>query len=96
MIKYGAWFGILWTFLLYSSSIPIETYTFPPPIGQPWNIETTYRKHEIATIHSVIQGVLAVVLDLYILVLPVPIVLRLQITLKRRLSILAIFGTAVL
>lgn len=48
------------------------------------------------TTYTLVQGVLSVVLDVYIFILPIPIVLTLQISLKRRLSILGVFGTAVL
>ena len=96
MIRYGVWFGLFWNFCLYWSSIPIETVTSVPRIGQPWNIETIDRKNRISTEYSVFQGVFAVALDLYIFLLPIPVILKLQMSLRRRYSILGVFGTAIL
>ena len=96
MIRYGVWFGLFWNFCLYWSSIPIETLTSAPRIGQPWNVETINRKYKIATIYSIFQGVFSVALDVYIFLLPIPVILRLQMSLRRRCSILGVFGTAIL
>ena len=96
MIRYRVWFGLFWNFCLYWSSIPIETLTSAPRIGQPWNVETINRKYKIATIYSILQGVFSVALDLYIFLLPIPVILRLQMSLRRRCSILGVFGTAIL
>ena len=92
-MRYGVWFGLAWTFLIYWIGVPLATYFCAPHIGMAWESETKCRKE---TIYGVIQGVLSVVLDLYIFFLPIPIVLRLHMSLKRRLSILAVFGTAIL
>ena len=96
MIRYGVWFGLFWNFCLYWSGIPIQTVTSAPRIGQPWTIETINRKHKIATMYSIFQGVFAVALDLYIFLLPIPVILRSQMSFGRRCSILGIFGTAIL
>lgn len=95
-MKYGVWLGLFWSFLLYWIGVPLETYFCAPRIGKGWNIEALNKTCSDYEIFSVVQGVLAVVLDLYIFVLPIPTILRLQMALKRKLSILAIFGTAIL
>ena len=96
MIRYGVWFGLFWNFCLYWSSIPVETVTSAPRVGQPWNIETINRKNKIATTYSIFQGVFSVALDLYIFLLPIPVLMKLQMSLRRRCSILGVFGTAIL
>ena len=70
--------------------------TASPRAGQRWSVEIIYRKHEIATLYSLFQGALAVALDIYTFFLPIPIVIRLQMSVKRRLLVLTVFGTAVL
>ena len=94
--KYSIWLGLLCNFLLYSSGIPIVTYYFTPRIGQPWTVVAVSDTCSVLSTFVLVQGVLSVVLDLYIFVLPIPIVSKLPISLKQRLSILAIFGTAIL
>lgn len=94
--KYGAWFGLLWTSLLYWTGVPIQIYCSVPVIGRGWNFETVDKYYGVIAIYSIVQGVLSVVLDLYIFLLPIPVVLRLQMSQKKRLYILGVFGTAIL
>ena len=95
-MRFCIWLGLILNFLLYWSSIPIATYYGTPRIGQPWDVVAITETCANLTIYLVIQGVLSVVLDLYILILPFPIVLKLGISLQQRLSILSVFGTAIL
>ena len=94
--RYSIWLGLLFNFLLYSSGIPITTYYFTPRVGQPWTDVAVTDSSSVLTTFVLVQGVLSVVLDLYIFILPIPIVSKLPISLKQRLSILGIFGTAIL
>lgn len=61
-----------------------------------WNVETVDKYYGIIAIYSIIQGVLSLVLDLYIFLLPIPVILTLQMSQKKRLWVLGVFGTAVL
>ena len=95
-MRYGIWLGQIWNFLLYWGCIPIATYYGTPRIGQSWDdVALTETCANLNTV-VLVQGVLSVVLDLYIFVLPIPIVSKLQISLRQRLSILSIFGTGIL
>lgn len=89
-------FGLIWDFLLYWSSIPIATYYGTPRIGQSWDVVRVTETCANLNNFIVVQGVLSVALDLYIFVIPIPMVLKLPIPLQQRLSILGIFGTAIL
>ena len=42
------------------------------------------------------NGIFGLVSDIYLLVLPIPIVWRIQMPLRKRLGVLAIFGTGIL
>ena len=95
-MRYSIWFGLVWNFLLYWSGIPIATYYGTPRIGQPWDVVAATETCANLTTYVLVQGVLAVALDLYMFILPIPIVLKLRISLQQRLSILGIFGTAIL
>ena len=74
----------------------MATYYGTPRIGQPWAGVAVTETCANLTTFVLIQGVLSVVLDLYIFVLPIPIVLTLPVSPQQRLSILCIFGTAIL
>ena len=93
-MKYCIWFGLIWNFLLSLIVYPVDSYFCTPPIGKAWHLENF--NCDKTRPWAVVQGVMAVALDLYIFCLPIPVVLRLQMSLSRRLSVLSVFGTAVL
>ena len=95
-MRYSIWFGLVWDTLLYWVNIPIATYYGTPRIGQSWEDVAWTETCANLTTFVLVQGVLSVVLDLYIFILPIPIVSKLPISLKQRLSILGVFATAIL
>lgn len=95
-MRYCIWSGLVFTFLICWSAVLFGTLWCAPRAGEKWGIESIEGRCEKDVIFGVVFGVLAVVLDLYIFFLPIPIVLNLQMSQKRRLSVLAIFGTAFL
>ena len=95
-MKYSIWFGLAFDFVLYWINIPFESWYCAPRAGDPWSLETVGRTCSDNIMFGLVQGVLAVVLDLYIFILPIPIVLSLQMSTRRRLSVLGVFATAIL
>ncbi|KAM0796848.1 hypothetical protein BDR22DRAFT_892787 [Usnea florida] len=95
-MRYCIWFGLTWTLLLYWLAVPLNTVFCIPRYGDSLNLEEQSKPCSNLLIYTLIQGPLGILLDLYIFLLPIPIVLRLQISQKRRLSLLGIFGTAFL
>ena len=97
VIRYCVWLGLAWNLLIYWIGVPLTAYFCVSPSGKAWVVDNLRSDRCMKlTVWGVIQGALAVVLDLYIFLLPIPIVLRLQMSLKRRLSILGVFGTSTL
>ena len=82
--------------MLYWIGIPLGAIFCAPEAGKAWEISSIYKKYQRFTLFVVVQGVMAVVLDLYIFFLPIPIILTLKLSAKRRLLILGVFGTAML
>ena len=95
-MRYGIWLGLASTFLISWSGILFGTLWCTPRAGEKWSFESLAHNCPKDAVYGMVQGVLAVVLDLYIFLLPIPIVMGLQMSLKRRLSILGVFGTAIL
>ena len=95
-MRYSIWLGLILDFLLYWSGVPITTYYCTPRIGKPWNAFVIDQNCLKFGIYTVVQGAFSVILDLYIFILPIPVVLKIQMAPKRRVSILGIFGTACL
>ena len=82
--------------MLYWSAVPLLIYYTAAAMKQGWSLESVEKTYEIVAIYFIVQGALSVILDVYIFFLPMPIILGLHLSLKRRLSILGIFGTAIL
>ena len=95
-MSHGIWFGLAFNFVLYWINIPFESWNCAPRAGDPWGLETVGKTCANNIMFGLVQGVLSVVLDLYIFFLPIPIVLGLQMSLRNRLAILGVFGTAIL
>jgi hypothetical protein len=87
--------GMLFTFFLYWTNVAIEPYFCAPHLGQSWNFSVGMRCTRLIP-WGMVQGVLAVVLDLYIFILPIPIILNLRLPKRKKLSVLFVFMTAAL
>lgn len=63
-------------------------------LGETWHSVTTRRRAEKLVVWAVIQSVLAVGLDLFIFVLPIPVIIRLRLLTPKRICRLAAFTIA--
>ena len=95
-VRYAVYAGLAWTFLLYWTGIPIATYYCVPRMGDVWDIQAVGERCAKMTLYLMIVSVLAVILDFYILILPISTIMGLHLSLNRRLSVLGVFGTAFL
>ena len=95
-MRLSIWFGLAMIFVLYWITIPIVSYYCAPHAGDAWSIESIGASCRKNLEFGIVQGVLSFSLDIYIFVLPIPIVLKLQMSLQKRLAVLSIFGTAFL
>ncbi|KAI9669873.1 MAG: hypothetical protein M1831_006908 [Alyxoria varia] len=87
---YGA---IILDVLTYWPSIPMTSYFCAPHAGQPWDL-AAYGNCANNSIWGVIQGSLAVVLDIYIFILPLPTVWHLQMGTRTKVAFTTVFATA--
>lgn len=90
--------GLLITFLVYLSNIPLAAVYLAPRVGQSWDsLILTLEANKIPmTTGGVVQTTIATLIDFYIFFLPLPILLRLHISFRRRLQLVGIFSTALL
>ncbi|KAI1173438.1 hypothetical protein F4777DRAFT_447531 [Nemania sp. FL0916] len=91
-------FGLLITFLVYLSNIPLAAVYAAPRPGHSWDslLLTLQANSRPFALGGTIQSAIGTVLDLYTFVLPLPILFRLQIEKVRRYQLIAIFSTALL
>lgn len=93
--RIAIYMGMLATLLIYLPSIPVEASYFAPTPGQDW-AEAFLNKSDRAVYWGIVQSILAIVLDMYLFSLPLPLLARLNMSSKKRRQVIAIFSTALL
>lgn len=93
-MKFAIWIGIALTFVTYLPGIPIEAYYQTPSQGQTWETLMISGKPNHAIYWGLVQSSLGIFLDFYMFILPLPIVLRLHMSVKRRIQLALVFSTA--
>lgn len=97
-MRIAIWIGIAVNFLLNGLTLAIMSYYGAPHAGHTWDelavesVGTTI----FALYWSVGFGPLNIVLDIYIFVLPLPVIYRLNISWTRKAQIFGVFFIAVL
>ena len=94
--RYAIYTGLAFAFCLYWINIPISAYYCAPSGGKSWDLTEIALKCEKSAILGLVQGPLNIVLDLFIFVLPIPVVIRLQMSYRRRMAVLSVFFTGIL
>ncbi|KAI1209701.1 uncharacterized protein F4807DRAFT_460448 [Annulohypoxylon truncatum] len=86
--------GIAFLFCAYWSLVPVSvTYNFPLRAHQHWDLALSLSSTP-AQLPFVIMGLISVVSDLYILILPFPILLKLHVSRRRKIGLCLVFATA--
>ena len=88
--------GILWTMLINVTSIIVCAALCAPRRGESFGNYTSINRCAQLGTWALVQGSLNVVLDFYILYLPVPVLWSLKLNRKRKLGVLAIFMTGMM
>ncbi|KAI0970123.1 hypothetical protein F4678DRAFT_462925 [Xylaria arbuscula] len=91
-------FGILITFLVYFSNIPLAAVYLAPRAGKSWDsLLITLQSNTVGfSIGGIVQTSIGTLIDLYIFILPIPILFHLNMSAKRRMQLAGIFSTALL
>ncbi|ROW13614.1 hypothetical protein VPNG_04561 [Cytospora leucostoma] len=95
-MRVAIWVGLFADFIIYGASLVIVPYFEAPHVGETWPglIDNQRPARIIAT--GTEQGSLAVLLDLYIFILPIPRLYTLKLESRRKQKLLCVFGTALL
>jgi hypothetical protein len=86
--------GLVADFLIHFTSIPVEAYFNAPAPGELWDNLMLSGKPERAIYWGIVQSVLSMILDLYIFIIPLPIIARLTLSPTKRIKVIAVFSTA--
>ncbi|KAL4930914.1 uncharacterized protein BDV17DRAFT_28163 [Aspergillus undulatus] len=93
-MKYAILLGLLSTFIIYWPYIALLSIYCAPHAGQSWTDLTSNGMPQRMLPWSIAQGALSVILDLYIFILPLPRLWKIQQPMWKRLQIMAVFSTA--
>ena len=93
-VKVLIYFSVVLAIVAYLPNVPIGSYYCAPRVGQSWLSPNIHCDRVLP--YSVVRGALNVILDLYLLYLPIPIVMGLSISGKKKIGVLSIFMVGVL
>lgn len=97
-MRIAIWIGIAVTFVLYASTLAIMSYFAAPHAGHTWDelvldfIGTTIFPLK----WGVAQSAVNTMLDIYIFILPLPVIYRLNLSRRRKAQLLGVFFIGVL
>lgn len=80
--------------IVYLPAIPLAAYYNTPSPGKSWDEVMLSAKPADGIYWGIVQSVLAIILDLYIFILPLPATTRLQISRSKRNQLVVVFSTA--
>ncbi|KAI1498629.1 hypothetical protein F5X99DRAFT_317494 [Biscogniauxia marginata] len=97
-MRIAIWIGIAATFAIYAAGLAVTSYFAAPHAGETWD---QLLVKVIGTIifplyWAVAQGSASTLLDIYIFILPLPVIFRLKLSTKRKIQLTAVFFTAFL
>lgn len=97
-MRYAIWIGIAVGIIIYGLSLALLTYYSTPHVGHTWDelVVESVGTTIFPLYWGVGQGVVNIVYDIYIFVLPLPVIYRLKLSRKRKAQVFAVFFIAIL
>lgn len=95
LIRYIITIGIAFCFVLYLTQLAVTVYFCTPHAGNDWDLRVLYSCARIG-FYNIVSGAGNLALDIFMLGLPIPVILRLQLPWQRKIGVLAIFMTGLL
>lgn len=95
VVRYIITVGIAFCFAVYLASLAIAVNYCAPHPGKAWDLLVLNSCSRFGH-YNLISGVANLALDIFMIGLPIPVILRLQLPFKKKLGVLAIFMTGLL
>ncbi|KAI0890677.1 uncharacterized protein GGS22DRAFT_194594 [Annulohypoxylon maeteangense] len=93
-MRWCCYIGIIFLFCAYWSLVPVSiVYNFPHRPNEHWDLALSLSSIP-SQLPFMIMGLVSIVSDLYILILPFPVLLRLHISWKKKVGLGLVFITA--
>ncbi|MCJ1430187.1 hypothetical protein MMC29_008103 [Sticta canariensis] len=94
-IRHAIVFGIAFSFIIYFSNMTIVGVLCAPQVGHHWDWMTVV-KCSRSPVFGFALGIQNLALDIYLVILPIPVILSLQLSAKKKIGVLAIFMVGLL
>lgn len=94
-IRYAIIFGIAFSVIFYFGNMTVAGILCAPRVGHPWDW-TIIVKCSRETVFGVVLGIGNLALDVFLLILPMPVIFQLQLSTKKKIGILAVFMVGLL
>lgn len=95
LLRYIIIIGIACCFAVYTMSLAVDVYFCAPHAGKKWNLLVPFSCTKAGGF-SIAAGAANLALDVFMLALPIPVILQLQLPFKRKMVVLAMFMTGLL
>lgn len=92
-LKCGVYLGITFSAAFSLTSVLVTGILCSPRPGQPWDDLRVIFRCSTERYFALIQGVLNMLLDFYILYLPIPVLWKLQLPVRKRMGVIGVFMT---
>lgn len=96
-MKYVIIGTMIFTAIVFGSILITDPIFWAPRLGEPWNMlagSLVWKRCASARWYSVGVGICDIVVEIMIFIIPVPAVLELQLSLRQKFQVLAVFMTA--
>ena len=94
--RIAIYFGITLNGLFYLGSCIVPIILCIPRRNESWTSEIYEKRCYNSEVMGDILGIFGLVSDIYIFILPLPVIFRLQMSLKKKLGITAVFLTGLM
>lgn len=91
-IRCLVWIGMIFLFLVTWVTVPLFIVYCAPRHGAPWVAAVMSRCQRTAVL-GILHGIFHVLFDIFIIVLPVPVIWNLNLEFRKKLGVLAVFMT---
>ncbi|MCJ1265998.1 hypothetical protein MMC22_005880 [Lobaria immixta] len=89
-VRYAIIFGVAFSFVVYFSNMTVAGIMCAPKVGHPWDWTTIAKCYRIS-VSGFVLGIVNLALDIYLLILPIPVILPLQLSIKKKIGVLGMF-----
>lgn len=94
-MRYSAWGAIIFLGCTYGSMVPVYAVYSLPYGNEKWDL-TLAAKVGKADKMAITTGAINVATDIFMIVLPLPIIMKLNLSLRKRLGLAAVFLTGII